>query len=43
MEVQSGFNQMDNLGATYDQSNISFYKLGLEAEMEINTNTPIST
>ena len=26
MEVQSGFNQMDNLGATYDQSNISFYK-----------------
>ncbi|MEG1090538.1 MAG: hypothetical protein RSE38_04375, partial [Acinetobacter sp.] len=38
MEVQSGFNQMDNLGATYDQSNISFYKLGLEAEMEINAN-----
>jgi hypothetical protein len=38
MEVQKGFNQADNLGNTYDQSNISFYKLGLEAEMEINTN-----
>lgn len=38
MEVQSGFNQVDNLGAAYDQRNISFYKLGLEAEMEINTN-----
>ncbi len=38
MEVQTGINQVDNLGATYDQRNISFYKLGLEAEMEINAN-----
>ncbi|OAL78190.1 hypothetical protein [Acinetobacter sp. SFA] len=38
MEVQKGFKQIDNLGNNYDQSNISFYKLGLEAEMEINTN-----
>src|SRR5690606_40215087 len=38
MEVQTGFSQVDNLGGTYDQSNISFYKLGLEAEMEINAN-----
>lgn len=38
MEVQAGFNQVDNLGEAYDQRNISFYKLGLEAEMEINAN-----
>ena len=38
MEVQRGYNQADDLGTNYDQSNISFYKLGLEAEMEINTN-----
>ena len=24
MEVQTGFNQVDNLGGTYDQSNLSF-------------------
>ncbi|ANF82334.1 hypothetical protein A3K93_09120 [Acinetobacter sp. NCu2D-2] len=38
MEVQKGFNQNDAIGNTYNQSNLSFYKLGLEAEMEINTN-----
>ena len=38
MEVQKGYNQVDNSNKTYDQSNISFYKLGLEAEMEINAN-----
>lgn len=38
MEVQAGFNQVDNLGEAYDRRNISFYKLGLEAEMEINAN-----
>ncbi|WP_179992637.1 MULTISPECIES: hypothetical protein [unclassified Acinetobacter] len=38
MEVQQGYKQVDNLNNTYDQSNVSFYKLGLEAEMEVNAN-----
>lgn len=38
MEVQKGFTQSDAIGNSYNQSNLSFYKLGLEAEMEINVN-----
>ena len=38
LEYLQGSNQTDALGVNYNQSNIGFYKLGLNAEMELNAN-----
>ena len=38
MEYAQGYNSVDESGQAVDQSNVGFYKLGLEAEMELNTN-----
>ena len=38
LEYLQGSNQTDALGVSYNQSNIGFYKLGLNAEMELNAN-----
>ncbi|MQW91423.1 hypothetical protein GFH30_09920 [Acinetobacter wanghuae] len=38
LQYQSGTNSTDSMGISYDQSNIGFYKLGLDAEMELNAN-----
>lgn len=38
LEYEQGSNKTDALGVKYDQSNIGFYKLGLSAEVELNTN-----
>lgn len=38
LEMQMGEDTRDALNKTYNQSNISFYKLGLSAEMELNAN-----
>ncbi|AVH13521.1 hypothetical protein [Acinetobacter indicus] len=38
LEMQMGEDTRDALNNTYNQSNISFYKLGLSAEMELNAN-----
>ncbi|WP_168460574.1 hypothetical protein [Acinetobacter sp. A1] len=38
MEFSQGYEQVDELRQSIDQSNIGFYKLGLEADMEINAN-----
>ncbi len=38
LEYLQGTNKTDALGVNYDQTNIGFYKLGLNAEVELNTN-----
>lgn len=38
LEYEQGSNKTDALGVNYNQSNIGFYKLGLSAEVELNTN-----
>jgi hypothetical protein len=38
MEYNAGYNVIDAKGQNVDQTNLGFYKLGLEAEMEINAN-----
>ncbi|WP_180175437.1 hypothetical protein [Acinetobacter sp. YH12025] len=38
MEYTQGYNSVDESGQAVDQSNVGFYKLGLEAEMELNAN-----
>ncbi|OTG69328.1 hypothetical protein B9T25_01720 [Acinetobacter sp. ANC 4470] len=38
LEYLQGSNQTDALGVNYNQTNIGFYKLGLNAEMELNAN-----
>ncbi|MCL6246409.1 hypothetical protein M5F00_00740 [Acinetobacter sp. ANC 4945] len=38
MEYTQGYSAVDNNGQNIDQSNVGFYKLGLEAEMELNAN-----
>ena len=38
LQYLQGTSQTDSTGTTYNQSNIGFYKLGLEAEMELNAN-----
>ena len=38
LEYTQGTNKTDALGVTYNQSNLGFYKLGLNAEMELNAN-----
>lgn len=36
--VTNGNNGSDSLGQSYNQDNIKFYKLGLDAQIELNTN-----
>ena len=38
MEIKQGSNQVDDLGQAINQNGYTFYKLGLEAEMELNAN-----
>ncbi|MGY5392196.1 hypothetical protein [Acinetobacter sp. NigerLNRRAM0016] len=38
LQYLQGTSQIDSTGTTYNQSNIGFYKLGLEAVMELNAN-----
>ena len=38
LQYLQGTTQTDQKGDTYNQSNIGFYKLGLEAVMELNAN-----
>ncbi|MEG1856768.1 MAG: hypothetical protein RR231_14885 [Acinetobacter sp.] len=38
LEYLQGSNQTDASGVNYNQTNIGFYKLGLNAEMELNAN-----
>ncbi|WP_180064932.1 MULTISPECIES: hypothetical protein [unclassified Acinetobacter] len=38
MEYTQGYNSVDESGQAVDQSKVGFYKLGLEAEMELNAN-----
>lgn len=38
MGIQQGANQIDELGNPINQQGVKFYKLGLEAEMELNAN-----
>ena len=38
LQYLQGTSQTDSTGTTYNQSNIGFYKLGLEAVMELNAN-----
>ncbi|OTG77293.1 hypothetical protein B9T33_15305 [Acinetobacter sp. ANC 5054] len=38
MEYTQGYNSVDDSGQAIDQTNVGFYKLGLEAEMELNAN-----
>lgn len=38
LEYTAGSNGIDSLGQSYTQSDIGFYKLGLNAEIELNTN-----
>lgn len=38
MEYTQGYNSVDDSGQAIDQSSVGFYKLGLEAEMELNAN-----
>lgn len=38
MEITQGTNQVDEIGQAINQSGVKFYRLGLEAEMELNAN-----
>lgn len=38
MNIQQGANQIDDLGNPINQEGVKFYRLGLEAEMELNAN-----
>ena len=38
LQYLQGISQTDSTGTTYNQSNMGFYKLGLEAVMELNAN-----
>ncbi|MBJ9986007.1 hypothetical protein IAE19_11230 [Acinetobacter sp. S40] len=38
LQYQQGTNLTDSLGNTYNQSNLGFYKLGMEAIVELNAN-----